>query len=105
VKECVEMHQLLEVPLLTPEADEWKEELWQMPQEFDTWRDAQMMSLKASEKIQNIQDVVFPLANTFRKAVLDNLWIRIDQVGSCYSTTTYVLTTHSELFQTDRQRH
>jgi len=92
VKECVEMHQLLEVPLLIPEADEWKEELWQMPQEFDAWRDAQMMSLKASEKIRNIQDVVFPLAKTFRKAVLDNLWIRIDQVESCHSTTACILT-------------
>lgn len=92
MKECVEMQQLLEAPLLIPEANEWKEEMWQMPQEFDTWRDAQMMSLKASEEIANIQDIVFPLTKTFRKAVLDSLWIRIDQVRNCRYTNICVLT-------------
>ncbi|KAF5351689.1 hypothetical protein D9756_007604 [Leucocoprinus leucothites] len=79
LSECVEMQQLLEMPLLTPEASQWKEEMWQMPPEFDIWRDAQMMSLRASEEIGNFKDVVFPLAKTMRKAVLDNMWMRIDQ--------------------------
>ncbi|KAF9452735.1 hypothetical protein P691DRAFT_794128 [Macrolepiota fuliginosa MF-IS2] len=79
LSECVELHQLLENPLLVPEAEEWRDELSRMPPEFDQWVDAQMISLKASEEIANFKDLVFPLTKTTKRIVLDSMWMRIDQ--------------------------
>lgn len=83
-KECVELHQLLEIPLLGLDAEEWKEQAVQMPPEFDLWMDAQTKSLAASEQMTNLKDVVFPLYKVAKKVVLDAMWIRINQVSSCF---------------------
>lgn len=75
------MQQLLEIPLLSPQAADWREGFSQLPPECDQWKDAQMMSLKASEEIANFKDLAYPLTRTFKKVVLNKIWARIDQVS------------------------
>lgn len=66
--------------MLTSEAKDWTSESIQLP-EFDQWKDAQALSLKAVEECNSFKDLVFPLTRSFKKIVLTQIWGKIDQVG------------------------
>ncbi|KAJ7593978.1 hypothetical protein C8J56DRAFT_1012387 [Mycena floridula] len=71
---CVELQKILEAPLLTPQGQTWKDIPRTMPVEYERWIDAQVLSLQASEKIDNYKDVIYPLAKTKSGKVLENMW-------------------------------
>jgi hypothetical protein len=76
----VELQQLLEAPLFGSDGDAWKKELRHMPEEYESWIDAQIYSQRASNSI-TFKDLIFPLEKTRHKAVLDSMWKNINLVS------------------------
>ncbi|KAI0074642.1 hypothetical protein K474DRAFT_1665173 [Panus rudis PR-1116 ss-1] len=70
----VELQEIIESALLGPDAEKWKQEARQMPDEYEHWVDAQIFSGKASKEVANWKDVIYPLEKTKDKKVLDNMW-------------------------------
>ena len=52
-----------------------------MPEEYESWVDAQIFSEKASNMIANFKDALFSLDRTRNKTVLDNIWNQMNAVG------------------------
>jgi len=53
-----------------------------MPEEYEKWVDAQIISQKASTHIANYKDVIFPLElKTKQKSVLEMMWKSINLVS------------------------
>jgi hypothetical protein len=52
-----------------------------MPEEYELWIDAQILSSKASAEIANYKDSIFPLEKTRQAVVLDNMWKFINLVS------------------------
>ncbi|KAF5380464.1 hypothetical protein D9615_004625 [Tricholomella constricta] len=77
----VELQQLLEAPLASPDGEVWKGAPREMPEEYETWVDAQLYSEKASGEYANFKDLIFPLERTRTKGVLDNMWKYVNLVG------------------------
>ena len=51
-----------------------------MPEEYESWIDAQIYSQRASNNI-TFKDLIFPLEKTKHKAVLDSMWKNINLVS------------------------
>jgi hypothetical protein len=75
------LQELLAAPLFGLEEEPWKSQPRQMPEEYESWVDAQIFSLQASNMFTNFKDMIDPLYKTKRKSNLDNLWKQIDQVN------------------------
>lgn len=75
----VELQELLEGPLLGVNATALKDEPREMPEEYEKWLDAQVISGEASKHIGNFQNLVNPLTKTRSKDGLDNVWRSINQ--------------------------
>ncbi|EKM80649.1 hypothetical protein AGABI1DRAFT_105632 [Agaricus bisporus var. burnettii JB137-S8] len=79
LSECVELQQILEMAMLTPEAKDWGSEGVELPTVFDEWKHAHILSSKAVEEYSNFKDLVYPLTRSFKKIVLNQIWGKIDQ--------------------------
>jgi hypothetical protein len=55
---------VVEAPLLGAEGEALKRLPHAMPDEYETWVDAQLFSAKASQQYANYKDVIFPLERT-----------------------------------------
>ncbi|KIM45307.1 hypothetical protein M413DRAFT_441989 [Hebeloma cylindrosporum] len=77
----LELQELLEAPLFGAEGEAWKQQPRQMPEEYESWVDAQIYSERASNMIANFKDVFISLDKTRNKTVLDNIW---NQMNSNY---------------------
>ncbi|KAF8199716.1 hypothetical protein BJ912DRAFT_950065 [Pholiota molesta] len=77
----LELQELLAAPLFGLEEEPWKSQPRQMPEEYESWVDAQIFSLQASNMFTNFKDMIDPLYKTKRKSNLDNVWKQIDQVN------------------------
>ncbi|KAF8973070.1 hypothetical protein BDZ97DRAFT_1779193 [Flammula alnicola] len=74
----VELQELLEASLFGPEGEAWKQQPRQMPEEYESWIDAQIYSGKASNMFAAFKDIIFPLEKTRNRPVLDNMWKQIN---------------------------
>ena len=72
---------IVEAPLLGTEGEALKRLPHDMPDEYETWVDAQLFSAKASQKYTNYKDVIFPLERTQTKQNLDTMWRYVNLVG------------------------
>ena len=72
---------IVEAPLLGPEGEVLKRLPHKMPDDYETWIDAQLFSAKASQQYANYKDVIFPLEKTKSKQILDTLWRYVNLVG------------------------
>ncbi|KJA27891.1 hypothetical protein HYPSUDRAFT_35071 [Hypholoma sublateritium FD-334 SS-4] len=81
----VELQELLEAPLFGSGGETWKKQPRQMPEEYESWVDAQLFSEKASNLFATFKDMIFPLERTRNKSVLDRMWKQIDQnyISTC----------------------
>lgn len=78
----LEIQELLERPLLGPVAASWKNQPRDMPEEYEKWIDAQIISEKASKNITNYKDIIFPLeVRTKQKHVLESMWKCVNLVS------------------------
>lgn len=75
------MSAIVETPLLGPEGEALKRLPHGMPDEYETWVDAQLFSAKASQRYANYKDVIFPLEKTKAKQTLDTMWRYVNLVG------------------------
>ena len=76
---------ILEAPLLGAEGEALKKLPHGMPDEYETWVDAQLFSAKASQQHANYKDVIFPLERTKNKQTLDTMWRYVNLVWVCPS--------------------
>ncbi|KAF6743058.1 hypothetical protein DFP72DRAFT_1102787 [Ephemerocybe angulata] len=74
---AVQLQTILESALLGPDEKAWKEEPRHMPEEYERWIDAYLVSIKATENHKKWKDTIFPLSNTAKKEVLDGMWKNI----------------------------
>lgn len=51
-----------------------------MPEEYESWIDAQIYSQRASSNIA-FKDLIFPLEKTRHESVLDSMWKNINLVS------------------------
>ncbi|OCH91443.1 hypothetical protein OBBRIDRAFT_753183 [Obba rivulosa] len=70
----VQLQEMLEAPLLGPDGEKWRKEQRQMPEEFENWLDAQIYSDKVSKKVDNWEQLVFPIEKTQHAQILDKMW-------------------------------
>lgn len=73
---------IVEAPLLGAEGEALKRLPHGMPDEYETWVDAQLFSAKASQQYANYKDVIFPLERTKTKQTLDTMWRHVNLVGN-----------------------
>ena len=71
---------IVEAPLLGAEGEALKRWPHAMPDEYETWVDAQPFSAKASQQYANYKDVIFPLERTQNKQTLDTMWRYVNLV-------------------------
>ncbi|PFH53859.1 hypothetical protein AMATHDRAFT_1081 [Amanita thiersii Skay4041] len=74
----VELHALLEAPLLAMNDVSWREHSREKPEIYEDWVDAQLHSHMASNLSGKYQDVVYPLDKTKEQTILDEMWQRIN---------------------------
>lgn len=87
----VEVLEMLEATLIPvvgpkvigPDGRAWPDVPRTMPEQYEKWSDAQILSLAATEKFANFKDIIYPLSKTKNVTVLDNMWKFIDTVSSC----------------------
>ena len=79
-QDAVQLQSLIESALLGPNEKEWKAEPRDRPEEFEKWLDAVFFSDKATSKIDNWKDKIFPLVSTRKPEVLENLWKTLNLV-------------------------
>jgi hypothetical protein len=77
----LDLQERLERPLLGPGAAGWKDQPREMPEEYEKWVDAQIISEEASRHIANYKDVISPLTKTRDKNVLETMWKCVDLVS------------------------
>ena len=75
------MLEIVEAPLLGAEGETLKRLPHDMPDDYETWVDAQLFSAKASQQCANYKDVIFPLERTQTKQTLDTMWRYLNLVG------------------------
>jgi len=71
---------IVEAPLLGAEGEALKRLPHTMPDEYETWVDAQLFSAKASQQYANYKDIIFPLERTQTKQTLDTMWRYVNLV-------------------------
>lgn len=76
----LELQELLESPLLGPQGEKLRTLPRQMPEQYETWLDAQICSNQASELYASFKDLINPLERTKDPSVLDNMWKFINLV-------------------------
>lgn len=52
-----------------------------MPEEYEKWVDAQIISEEASKHTLNYKSIIFPLEKTKQKIVLENMWKCVNLVS------------------------
>ena len=72
-------------PLLGAEGETLKKLPLGMPDEYETWVDAQFFSIKASQQYANYENVIFPLKRAKNKQTLDTMWRYVNLVWDCPS--------------------
>ena len=72
---------IVEAPLLGAEGETLKRLPHSMPDEYETWIDAQLFSANASQQCADYKDVIFPLERTKTKQTLDTMWRYVNLVG------------------------
>jgi hypothetical protein len=77
----LELQEHLERPLLGPGAATWKDQPREMPEEYEKWVDAQIISEEASKHIANYKDTISPLTKTRAKNVLETMWKCVNLVS------------------------
>lgn len=77
---------IVEAPLLGSEGEVLKKLPHNMPDEYETWVDAQLFSAKASQQYANYKDIIFPLENAKTKQTLDTMWRYVNLVRNHSST-------------------
>lgn len=92
----MQLLEMLETVMLSPEGDKWKEEQHQKPENYEKWLDAQWLSLKACENVANFKDLIFPLERTETPLTLKNMWKTVNLVGGrCCGIDIFLLFTRS----------
>lgn len=86
----VQMLAIVEAPLLGAEGEALKKLPHTMPDEYEAWIDAQLLSAKASQQYANYKDVIFPLERTKAKQTLDTMWRYVNLVGDQDSVRTRI---------------
>ncbi|KAJ3834621.1 hypothetical protein EV361DRAFT_808140 [Lentinula raphanica] len=74
----VQLQQMLEAPLLSPDGKEWKTEARPKHEPYNKWVAAQLQSQIASDKWACSKDASFPLNQTKLGEALDILWMSIN---------------------------
>ncbi|KAJ4483176.1 hypothetical protein J3R30DRAFT_3697951 [Lentinula aciculospora] len=74
----VQLQQILETPLLSPNGKVWKAEVRQKYGPYEKWVAAQLYSQIASDGWTNFKEMVFPLHFTKAKDVLNIVWKTIN---------------------------
>ena len=72
---------MLEGPLLGPEGDNWRKLPRTMPEEFEVWCDAQILSERASKELDEALDVVSPLQKAKNHVAVTDMWRRVNTVS------------------------
>ena len=88
----MQMLAIVEAPLLGAEGEALKRLPHDMPDEYETWVDAQLFSAKASQQYANYKDVIFPLERTYSKQTLDMMWRYVNLVGEIIPSREPLLT-------------
>jgi hypothetical protein len=55
-----------------------------MPEQYEKWVDAQLFSEKAADDYANYKNIIYPLEETKKRSVLDNMWRYINMVGRIF---------------------
>ncbi|KDQ27753.1 hypothetical protein PLEOSDRAFT_1024380, partial [Pleurotus ostreatus PC15] len=74
----VELLDLMEAPLLSPEASGWRNSRRSAPAAYDEFLDAQRYSLEATKNTANWRDLVSPLEKTKMSHILESMWKTIN---------------------------
>ncbi|KAJ8696378.1 hypothetical protein PTI98_006252 [Pleurotus ostreatus] len=74
----VELLDLMEAPLLSPEASGWRNSRSSAPAAYDEFLDAQRYSLEATKNTANWKDLVSPLEKTKMPHILESMWKTIN---------------------------
>ena len=82
LQEAVRLQDLLETPLLAPEGRAWMQEYEQtsQPLEFDKWKESQDPSIKASQNVTKLENLLNPITNLKSMASLNKIWVEINSV-------------------------
>lgn len=79
----VKLQELLESPLLGADRTDWLKLPRKMPEAFEHWVDAQILSEKASRDYTRFKDIIHPLSQASDDHVLKNMWKIINFVSQC----------------------
>lgn len=80
-----------------PEGEGWIKEPRRMPEAYEDWVDAQIVSREASDYWQTYQDLIYPLEKAKSKATVDQMWKTIRSVRRSRSPSSSRLTSLAEL--------
>ncbi|KAJ7072063.1 hypothetical protein C8F01DRAFT_1102364 [Mycena amicta] len=80
LSDAVRLLSMLETPLLDPAFVQYKAAPADKLPGYDSWYDAMMLSLKATEEVTAFKDIIFPLAKAKKKPILDSMWKAINQM-------------------------
>lgn len=81
VKDTSRLLEILEAALLGPDAEKWKTEPQEKPENYERWLDAQWLSGSACANVANFKDVIYPLDKAKTPAVLKNMWKFVNLVS------------------------
>lgn len=76
----MQLQQILETPLLSPDGKEWNTDALEKYDPYKKWVVAQSQSQAASNKWANFGEIISPLHQTKIKYVLDTMWKTINGV-------------------------
>ena len=82
----LKLQDMLERPLKGPEGKAIEAEPRQMPEVYELWVDAQLLSQVALEDTTSFRSLLLPLSNLKKKDVLANIWKYINLVCLCHKT-------------------
>ena len=85
---------IVEAPLLGAGGEALKQLPHDMPDEYETWIDAQLFSAKASQQYANYKDVIFPLEKTRAKQTLETMWRHVNLVRETTGPRKFLLINH-----------
>jgi hypothetical protein len=77
----VELQDMLEGPLIGPGGEQWKQSPREMPEQYEKWVDAQLFSERAANEFPNSKNVLWPLEETKKAPVLENMWKHVNRVS------------------------
>lgn len=81
----MQLQQILETPLLSPDTKDWKNEPRITPELYKEWLEAQLFSAAASEKWANFKEMIQPLNRTKFKEILETMWKIVNNVRNLHT--------------------